>query len=125
MNRPTRYLCALLLAAGVTGGVATQNRSVVLLGGLFGSYALATAIALRYPALVWRRERPGGLASAVVGGGATAGGFALAAGVGPGIDLGAGLLGVGLVIFGVSAGLWLVERTDSDDVSASEASRGS
>jgi len=110
---------SLLFAAGVTGGVATQNQSVVLLVGIFGIYTLATALTLRYPALLWSRKQDGGLVSGVLAGGITFGTISLAQGVGPGVHLGAGVLGVGLVAFGVSTGLWLVESGEielqSDD----------
>ncbi|MFD1640483.1 hypothetical protein [Halohasta litorea] len=114
MNRTTRFASALLLAAGVTGGVATQNASGVLLVGIFGIYTLATALTLRYPALLWGRQQDGGMVSGVLAGGMTFGCLSLAQGVGSGIDLGAGVLGFGLVAFGVSTGIWLVESGELD-----------
>jgi len=121
MNRTTRIVSALLFAAGVTGGAATQNASGVLLVGIFGIYALATALTLRYPALLWSREQDGGMVSGVLAGGMTFGCLSLAQGVGPRIDIGAGVLGFGLVAFGVSTGIWLVASGELPIHSATDA----
>ncbi len=114
MNRNRRYLGALVVAGVVTAGVATQHQSVVLLVGIFGIYVLATVLTLRYPALLWSRENGGGKAAGVFAGGMTFGTLSLAHGVGPPIHLGAGVLGFGLVVFGLSTGIWMVERSELD-----------
>jgi len=112
VNRWTRYLSALVVASSVTAGVATQHQSIVLLVGIFQTYALATAITLRYPVLLWGGEHGGGKAAGVFAGGMTFGTLTLAQGVGPSVHLGAGVLGFGLVVFGLSTGIWMVERSE-------------
>lgn len=114
MNPRRRSLTAFFVATAVTGGVATQHQSAILLVGIFGIYAVATALTLRYPTLLWNRDQDGGMASGVLAGGITFGVLTLAQGVGPEVHLGAGVLGLGLVVFGVSTGVWMVERSEID-----------
>jgi len=114
MRRSIRYLSALLVASAVTAGVAvvSQEQSELLLFGIFGIYTLGIAIALRYPGLIWDREQGGGIASGVLRGGMFFGAMTLADGVSDTIHLGAGIMGIGLVFFGVSTGIWMVENSE-------------
>lgn len=111
MHRGTRYGVALLVAALVTGGVALEAHSVVLLAGTFVVYAVGVAIALRYPALLWGRTLDDRQPAAVLSGGATFGVLSLAQGLGPGFDLGAGVLGLGLTVLGVATGVWMADAS--------------
>mgnify|MGYP006298724177 FL=1 len=111
MRRPMRYGLALLVAAVVTGGVALEHHSVVLLPGVYVVYTLATAVALRYPAVVWGRDLEDRRASAAFAGGTTFGVLSLAQGLGVGFHLGAAVLGFGLVLFGASTGIWMAEAS--------------
>ena len=112
MNRAARYVTALLVAGVVTWTTSLTDASTEILIGIFGIYAVTTEILIRYPKLVWGRETRG-LPSGVFGGGATLGGLMLANGYGPEVQFGAGILGLGLAMFGVSTGYWLAENTDS------------
>ncbi|MDG5778055.1 hypothetical protein VB773_03240 [Haloarculaceae archaeon H-GB2-1] len=116
MNRALRYLAALLLAAAVSGGVSLTTDSVALLVGIFVIYAVTTAIALRYPTLVWGGESS--LVSGVFGGGATFGGLMLADGVGADFHFAAAMLGLGLAGFGLTTGFWMLDATNSPEVAA-------
>jgi hypothetical protein len=106
MDRRARYAVALLVAALATVLVVLTTRSLPLLLGVFATYALATATVLRSPALVWGVDTPP-VPSGLFGGGVTLGALALAAGVGPAVNLGAGVLGVGLAALGLGTGYWL------------------
>ena len=111
MNRAARYVTALLVAGAVTWVTNLTAPSTEILIGLFGIYAVTTEIVIRYPELVWGRETRG-LPSGVFGGGATFGGLMLADGFGPEFQFGAGMLGLGIALFGVSTGYWLAKSTD-------------
>jgi len=116
MNRVARYLTALLVAGAVTWITSLTDPSTEILIGVFGIYALTTEIVIRYPRLVrapdvGKFDTPSG----VFGGGATLGGLMLANGFGPEVQFGAGLLGVGLAMFGVSTGYWLADSTGTAD----------
>lgn len=111
MNRAARYGTALLVAGAVTGVTSLTDPSREILVGVFGIYAVTTEIVIRYPELVSARETRG-LPSGVFGGGATLGGLMLSQGYGPEVRFGAGMLGVGLAMFGVSVGYWLADSTE-------------
>lgn len=110
MNRAVRYVAALLVSGAVTGVTSLTDPSTQILIGIFGIYAVTTEILIRYPELVWGRETRG-LPLGVFGGGATLGGLMLSQGFGPEIQFGAGMLGVGLALFGVSTGYWLADTS--------------
>ena len=112
MNRAARYLTALLVAGVVSWITNLTVPSTEILVGIFGIYAVTTEIVIRYPELVWDREISGH-PSGVFGGGATLGGLMLSQGYGPEIQFGAGMLGVGLAMFGLSTGYWLADSTES------------
>ncbi|WP_253738481.1 hypothetical protein [Halohasta salina] len=114
MNRAVRYGAALLVAGAVTEITSLTDPSTQI---LIGIYAVTTEILIRYPELVWDREMSG-LPSGVFGGGATLGGLMLSQGYGPEIQFGAGMLGVGLAMFGVSTGYWLAESSEPAPSSA-------
>jgi hypothetical protein len=114
MNRPVRYVAALLVAGAVTWITSLTDPSTQILIGIFGIYAVTTEIVIRYPELVWDREMSG-LPSGVFGGGATLGGLMLSQGYGPEIQFGAGMLGVGLAMFGLSTGYWLADTKHTEE----------
>jgi len=111
VNRALRYGTALFVASAVTWITNLTAPSTEILVGIFGIYAVTTEIVVRYPELVLGRGT-GGLPSGVFGGGATLGGLMLANGYGPEVQFGAGMLGVGLAMFGVSTGYWLADSAD-------------
>ncbi|MFD1642266.1 hypothetical protein [Halohasta litorea] len=113
MNRAARYGTALLVAGVVTGITSLTDPSTEILTGIFGLYAVTTEIVIRYPEVVSSRKTRG-LPSGVFGGGATLGALMLSQGYGPEIQFGAGMLGLGLALFGVSTGYWLAESSDPD-----------
>ena len=117
MNRAARYVTALLVAGAVAWVTNLTAPSTEILIGIFGIYAVTTEILIRYPKLVWSRETRG-LPSSVFGGGATLGGLMLANGYGPEVQFGAGMLGVGLAMFGVSTGYWLADSTEPTTATA-------
>jgi len=106
-------MISLLVAGAMTGITSLTDPSTQILIGIFGIYAVTTEILLRYPELVWSRETRG-IPSAVFGGGATLGALMLSQGYGPVIQFGAGMLGVGLALFGVSTGYWLADTGTTD-----------
>ena len=113
MNRARRYAFALLIAVVVTGAVASEYHSIVLLPGILVIYAIGFAIALRYPALFWGRDLDDRWSIGVFAGGLTFGVLSLAHGVGPDIHIGAGVLGFGLTLFGAASGLWMADASRS------------
>ncbi|MFC4245865.1 hypothetical protein ACFOZ7_02405 [Natribaculum luteum] len=110
MHRFVRYVIALVAAGAITAGVATTYRSVILLTGIFQVFAVAIAILLRYPSLLWGSNSETRMASAVFAGVTTFGVCSLAEGIGAEYHLGAGILGFGLGIFGMSAGIWMADE---------------
>lgn len=112
MKRATRYVAALLVAGVVTWITNLTDPSTEMLIGIFGTYAVTTEIMIRYPELVSGR-RTAGLPAGVFGGGATFGGLMLADGFGPEFQFGAGMLGLGIALFGLSTGYWLADSTKS------------
>ncbi|MFC7046194.1 hypothetical protein ACFQH6_12915 [Halobacteriaceae archaeon GCM10025711] len=115
MHRVPRYGIAVLVAVLVTGGVAFESHSIVLLAGIFVIYGVGVAVMLRYPALLWGRNFDSQVPSAVLSGGATFGVLSLAQGLGPEFHFGAGALGFGLTVFGVATGIWMADASDSGD----------
>lgn len=111
MHRPARYALALLVAGAVTGAVAVEHHSIVLLPGVFVVYAAATAVALRYPALLWGRGVDDRRAVATFAGGTTFGTLSLAQGLGVEFHLGAGVMGFGLVMLGATTGIWMADAS--------------
>lgn len=109
MQRLTRYTLALLVAMVATAGTAVENHSVVLLPGVFVTYAVGVAVTLRYPGLVWGTDLDERWPAAVLAGGTTFGVLSLAQGLGPEFHFGAGVLGLGLALFGVGTGVWMAE----------------
>lgn len=109
MNRLVRYGVALLIAITVTGVVSIEYHSIVLLPGIIVVYALGIAIALRYPALLWGRGMDDRWSAGVFAGGTTFGVLSLAQGLGTGIHFGAGVLGLGLTVFGAATGIWMAD----------------
>jgi len=111
MNRAARFVTALLVAGVVTWITSLTDPSTKILTGIFGIYAVTTEIVIRYPESV-SGERTPGLPSGVFGGGATLGALMLSQGYGPEIQFGAGMLGLGLAMFGVSTGYWLADTSN-------------
>ncbi|KAA9396671.1 hypothetical protein Har1130_18775 [Haloarcula sp. CBA1130] len=109
MRRFTRYIIALVIAGGITAGVATRYHSVILLLGIFQIYTVSIAIILRYPALVWDSENGNRWASGVFSGGLTFGVLSLAQGLNVEFHFGAGVLGFGLAVFGLACGVWMAD----------------
>jgi hypothetical protein len=110
MRQETRYGVAILVAAIITTGAAIVHHSLQLLAGIFGIWALALAISLKNPTL-WRGDaNTSRNASGILAGGTTFGVLSLAQGLGPEIHFGAGVLGFGLVVFGVATGIWMANE---------------
>lgn len=115
MRRVNRYGVALLVAVLVTGGVGIEYHSIILLPGIFVVYACGIAVALRYPDLLWGKTLDDRLPAAVLSGGATFGVLSLAQGLGTEFHFGAGVLGFGLIVFGVAIGIWMADVANSGD----------
>ncbi|WP_243700438.1 hypothetical protein [Halorussus pelagicus] len=107
VNRVLRYAVALLVAAAVTGGVASVTQrsahQLLLLTGIAQVYAVGTAIALRYPYAVWRSGE--NWVSAAFAGVTTFGVVMLLAGIGSEPNLAAAALGWSLAVFGFVVGI--------------------
>lgn len=103
-----------MVAAVVTGGVALAHPSPPLLAGILVTYGVGTAVALRYPPLIWGdpdREwdkRAVGTLSGVL----TFGSFSMAGGVAGDPHYGAGIFALGLGGFGAAVGVWLADTSD-------------
>ncbi len=113
MRRPLRYLLALCIASGVTVGIAIEHDSILLLFGTFVTYTMTVALWLRYPSLLRLNGTRGdgfNIATGVVAGGTSFGVLTLSQGVGETLHLGAGVLGFGLIWFGVICGIWMVDN---------------
>lgn len=125
MRRNPRYAVAVLVAVGVTGGVAAvtprPERAVILLLGIAVVYAVGTAIALRYPDAIWGSG--GNWASGVLAGVTTFAGLSLLQGVEGGQNLAVAALGWGLVAFGFVAGV-AFEREENERTSESSSDPG-
>jgi len=111
MNRPVRYVLALLLAGTLTVLVSLTTQSSTILLGIFVTYALTAAICVRYPTLVWGNTLAS-TPSGVFGGGAVFGGMMLGSAVGDDFQFGAAMLGLGLASFGLATGYWLADSSD-------------
>lgn len=109
MRRLARYVLAFVIAGAITTWVATEYHSVILLAGIFQVYAVAIAIMLRYPALMWDTENENRWASGVFSGGLTFGVISLIQGLGVEFHFGAGVLGFGLALFGLACGIWMAD----------------
>lgn len=109
MHRLLRYVIALFVAGAITAGVATKFHSVILLTGIFQVFTVAIIILLRYPSLMWRTDSETRWPSAVFAGVTTFGVLALAHGISVEFHFGAGVLGFGLAMFGMAAGIWMAD----------------
>lgn len=109
MHRFIRYSIALAVATAITAGVATQSHSIVLLAGIFQVFALTVAIGLRYPKLMLDSENENRWTSSIFAGGLTFGFISLTQSQGDEFQIGAGILGFGLALFGVATGFWMAD----------------
>ena len=107
MHRLARYVIALIVGGAITTGVATEYHSVMLLTGIFQVFTVAIAILLRYPSLMWRTDSETRWPAAAFAGGTTFGFLSLAQGIGVKYHFGAGVLGFGLALLGMSVGIWM------------------
>jgi len=114
MDRTGRYAVALAIGVAVPAGVAAASpasRVPILLVGIAQTYAVGTAIALRFPGRLSRTDAPN-WASGAFAGVLTFGTLALLQGVDAGPTLAATVLGWGLAAFGFVAGI-AYERGES------------
>ncbi|MFB6106674.1 MAG: hypothetical protein ABEJ70_06845 [Halobacteriaceae archaeon] len=110
MQTLVRYALAAAAGLAVAGALAAvATPSPVLLVGVVESYAVAVALSLAHPDVLWGREY-GGAASAVFAGATTFGVLSLAEGLGVDFNLGAAVLGFGLAWTGLAAGVAMVRR---------------
>ncbi|EMA35363.1 hypothetical protein C446_12904 [Halobiforma nitratireducens JCM 10879] len=71
---------------------------------------LASAVLLRYPALLWGRKTDDRAAAAVFAGGTSFGVMSLGYGVGETFQVGAAVLGFGLALLGMATGAWMADE---------------
>ena len=112
MDQTYRYAAAALVAAAVTGGLylaASPDDTALLLVAVAPTYAVATAVALRYPDAWWAS---GNLWSGLFAGVTSFGAFALLNGGEPSPNLPVAALGFGLAWAGFAVGVAFERESD-------------